>query len=134
MAKQTSISLEETVIAVYSAMDDALAEAGIHCDNGKLIARPGPAPEVDDREILCLAILEEMLDFESDHQFHCWLEANAVMKGMFPRRISRQNFADRRALLTPLMMRLSEALCALDGEAHPPFSSSTPTPSTCAAQ
>ena len=57
---QNSFSLEEIVIAVYSALDDALKHSNIVCQNGKLIPRRGPAPEVDDREILCLALLQEL--------------------------------------------------------------------------
>jgi len=126
--------LEDLVITVYAALDDALAEAGIAARAGKLVPRPGPPPEVDDREILCLAVLQELLDFESDHGFYTWFEANAVMRGLFPRRLSRPNWADRRALLTPLLQRLSQTFCALDGEGAPPFSSSTPIRSTSAAR
>lgn len=124
--------LEDLVITVYAALDDALAEAGIAARKGKLLARPGPPPEVDDREILCLAVLQELLGFESDHGFYTWFEANALMRRLFPRRLSRPNWADRRALLTPLLARLSQAFCALDGEEAPPFSSSTPIRSTSA--
>ena len=85
----------------------------------------GPAPEVDDREVLCLAVLEELLGFESDHAFYQWFESNAVLQKLFPRRLTRPNWADRRALLTPLLQGLSQAFCALDGEEAPPFSSST---------
>ena len=121
-----TIDLEELVITVYSALDDALAEAGVVARDGKLIPRPGPAPEVDDREVLCLAVLEELLGFESDHAFYQWFESNAVLRKLFPRRLTRPNWADRRALLTPLLQGLSQAFCALDGEEAPPFSSSTP--------
>jgi len=121
-APQT-LDLEDLVITVYAALDDALAEAGITANKGKLVPRSGPAPEVDDREVLCLAMLQELLGFESDHAFYQWFEFNPVMRKLFPRRLSRPNWADRRALLTPLMQRLSQALCALDGEATPPFSS-----------
>ncbi|MFO8013186.1 MAG: hypothetical protein R6X20_07755 [Phycisphaerae bacterium] len=61
--------LEDLVITVYAALDDALAEAGVPARKDKLVARPGPPPEVDDREILCLAVLQELLGFESDHGF-----------------------------------------------------------------
>ncbi|MFO8013742.1 MAG: hypothetical protein R6X20_10610, partial [Phycisphaerae bacterium] len=125
--------LEDLVITVYAALDDALAEAGVPARKGKLVARPGPPPEVDDREILCLAVLQELLGFESDHGFYTWFEVNPVLRRLFPRRLSRPNWADRRALLTPLLRRLSQAFCALDGEGAPPFSSSTPTRSTSAA-
>jgi hypothetical protein len=118
-----TFDLEELVIAVYAALDDALAEAGIHADKGKLIPRSGPAPEVDDREVLCLAMLQELLGYESDHAFYQWIESNPVIDKLFPRRLSRPNWADRRALLTPLMQQLSGAFCALDGEGSPPFSS-----------
>jgi len=89
---------------------------------------------VDDREVLCLTVLQELLGFESDHGFYQWFETNPVMRGLFPRRLTRPNWADRRALLTPLMQRLSQAFCALDGEGTPPFSSSTRTPSTSVAR
>jgi len=129
-----TLDLEELVITVYAALDDALAEAGITARAGKLVPRPGPPPDVDDREILCLAVLQELLGFESDHGFYQWFEANAVLRCLFPRRLSRPNWADRRALLTPLLQRLSQAFCALDGEEAPPFSSSTPIRSTSAAR
>jgi len=119
MSIGTALELEDVVIAVYSALDDALAEAGIRACDGKLIPRPGPAPEVDDREVLCLAVLEEILGFESDHQYQEWLHVNPTMRALFPRRLSRQNFADRRALLTPLIARLSLAFCEMAGEGSP---------------
>lgn len=123
---QNTLNLEEIVIAVYSALDDALREAKIPSHNGKLIPRSGPPPEVDDREILCLAVLQELFGFESDHFFYQWLETNPTMKALFPRRLSRPNWADRRAILTPLMERLSKAFVEMDGEEKPPFSSSIP--------
>ena len=129
-----TLDLEELVITVYAALDDALAEAGLAAREGKLVPRPGPAPEVDDREVLCLAVLQELLGFESDHAFYQWFESNAVLRKLFPRRLSRPNWADRRALLTPLVQPLSRAFCALDGEASPPFSSSTRIRSMSAAR
>ena len=131
-ARQEEISLEELVICVYSALDDALQEAGHSCRNGKLIPRRGPSPAVDDREVLCLVVLQELLGFESDHAFYLWFENNPVMRELFPRRLSRPNWADRRPLLTPLMEQLSSAFCTLGGEESPPFPSSTPIPSTSA--
>jgi hypothetical protein len=130
---QDTLDLEEMVITVYAALDDALDESGLTAKEGKLLPRPGPAPDVDDREVLCLAVLQELLGFESDHEFYRWFESNAVMRKLFPRRLSRPNWADRRALLTPLLQRLSQAFCAMDEEGVPPFSSSTRIPSTSAA-
>lgn len=132
MRTATVLSLEDIVIAVYSALDDALHYAEISCTNGKLIPRPGPAPEVDDREILCLAILQELFSFESDHFFYQWLNANPTMIQLFPRRLSRPNWADRRALLALLIQRLSQAFIEMDDEENPPFSSWTLTPLTSA--
>ena len=129
-----TLDFEELVITVYAALDDALAEAGLRAQAGKLVPRPGPAPEVDDREVLCLAVLQELLGFESDHGFYEWFKANAVLRQLFPRRLTRSNWADRRALLTPLLQGLSQAFCALDGEEAPPFSSSTPIRSMSAAR
>lgn len=127
-----NLDLEDLIIAIYTAMDDALKEAGRGARNGKLVSRPGPAPEVDDREVLCLAMLQEILGFESDHAFYSWLEANVFMRKLFPRLLTRQNWADRRALLTPLMQSLCQAFISLDSEDPPPFSSSTPILLTCA--
>jgi hypothetical protein len=126
-AIREELDLEDVVICVYSALDDALREAKIECRDGKLVVRRGPAPEVDDREVLCLTMLQELLGFESDHAFYLWFETNEVMRGLFPRRLSRPNWADRRALLTPLMELLSSVFCALAGDETPPFSSSTLT-------
>jgi hypothetical protein len=134
MSASPTPSLEDVVIAVYSAIDDALANAGITSHGGKLINRPGNAPKVDDREILCLALLQELMGFESDNHFHLWLAANRTMQSLFPERLSRQNFADRRALLTPILERLCGAICQLMGEGNPPFSSLTATPWTSAAR
>jgi len=128
----TVLSLEDIVTAVYTALDDALRQAKIPCINGKLIPRSGPAPEVDDREILCLALLQELFGFESDHFFYQWLSSNPTMRQLFPRRLSRPNWADRRAILTPLIQRLSQAFVDRDEE-NPPFSSSIPIPSMFAA-
>jgi len=129
-----TLDLEELVITVYAALDDALAEAGVITRDGKLVPRPGPAPDVDDREVLCLAVLQELLGFESDHEFYQWFESNAVLRHLFPRRLTRPNWADRRALLTPLLRDLSQAFCALDGQEAPPFSSSTRIRSMSAAR
>ena len=129
-----TLDLEELVITVYAALDDGLAEAGVVTRDGKLVPRPGPAPEVDDREVLCLTVLQELLGFESDHEFYQWFDSNAVMRQLFPRRLTRPNWADRRALLTPLLQRLSQAFGALDGEESPPFSSSTRIRSMSAAR
>lgn len=127
MPQYLELSLEEVVVAVYCALDDALTHAGRAPCNGKLIPRPGPPPEVDDREVLCLAVLQELLGFESDHRFHCWLHRQPLMQALFPRQLSRQNFADRRALLKPLMDLLNESYCDL-AEGRPPFFSSIPIP------
>lgn len=126
------IELEDLVVSLYCALDDALREAGICLKNGKLVPRRGGAPEMDDREVLCLAVLQEMLGFESDNKFHRWFNANPMIQKLFPRRLNRQNFADRRALLTPLMERLCEAFCKMS-EGSPPFSSSTRIQSMSAA-
>lgn len=127
MAEVTALSLEDVVLATYCALDDALKQAGVVAQDGKLLPRRGPAPEVDDREVLCLAVLQDQLGFESDHRYHQWLAVNPTMRKLFPRRLSRPNFADRRALLTPLMERLCSAFCQLAGEGSPPFSLSIPT-------
>jgi hypothetical protein len=128
LPQTTALNLEDIVIAVYAALDDALRHAGIPCDKGKLIPRPGPAPEVADREVLCLAILQELFGFESDHFFYQWLGTNPTMRQLFPRQLSRPNWADRRAILTPLMTRLSQAFLEFEQESSPPFSSLIPIP------
>jgi len=125
--------LDDFILATYCALDDALAHVGIQARNGKLIPRRGGAPVVDDREILCLALLQEMLSFESDHAFHLWMECNPAIRANFPRRLSRQNFADRRVLLTPLLQKLCGVFASFSGEEDPPFSSSTPIRSNAVA-
>jgi hypothetical protein len=121
------LTLDDVVLATYCALDDALKAAGIEARNGKLIPRRGGAPEVDDREVLCLAVLQELLGFESDHSFYLWLQHDLTMRANFPRLLSRQNFSDRRTLLTPILQRLCAASCELAGEGDPPFSSSIRT-------
>jgi len=133
MSSVAPIPHEDLVVAVYCALDDALKQAGVSCHAGKLVPRPGTAPVVDDREILCLSILQELFGFESDNRFHYWLKHDACMKALFPRQLSRSNFADRRVILTDLMERLSHALCDLAGEGRPPFVSSTRIRSLSAA-
>jgi len=133
MPTSSALSLEDTVTALYCALDDALAEAKIECRDGKLMPRRGPVPDMDDREVLCLAVLQELLRFESDNRFFLWIANNHTMRELFPRMLTRQKFAERRALLTPLMQQLCQAFCALDGEGQPPFSSSTRTPFTSAS-
>lgn len=134
MAKVPTLELEDIVTATYCALDDALADAGIKAQKGKLIPRRGPPPEVDDREVLCLAVVQELLGFESDHLFHAWVEADPLMRKLFPKRLCRQNFAERRVVLTPLLEKLCGAFCNLVGEGAPPFSSSTVTRSMCAGR
>ena len=129
-----AVSIEDTITAVYCAIDDALSEAGIVAKNGKLTDRPGPAPELDDREVLCLAVLQELLDFESDNAYFHWLENKPFIRTLFPHLIKRQKFADRRALLSDLMELLCSAFCKLAGEGQPLFSPSIPTPCPSAGQ
>ena len=128
-----SFSIEDTIYALYCAIDDALTHAGLRAKDGKLVDRPGPAPELDDREVLCLAVLQEVLGFESDNAYFNWLENQPLIRELFPKLIKRQKFAERRALLTELAMKLGSAFCQLSGEPAPLFSSSTRTPSKHAA-
>jgi hypothetical protein len=134
MSPPRTLDLEDLVIATYAALDDALTGAGVPCQDGKLVPRSGPAPDVDDREVLCLAVLQELLGFEADCEFQAWLRANETIRKLFPRLLSRQNFAGRRALLTPLLAALCWAFCGLDDEADPPFRLSIPTPSMSAGR
>jgi len=69
MSHATTVSLEDLVTATYCALDDALVSVEIKAKDGILIPRTGPAPEVDDREILCLSIIQEVLGFDSDLMF-----------------------------------------------------------------
>lgn len=129
-----AVSVEDTITVVYCAIDDALSEAGIIAKNGKLTDRPGPAPQLDDREVLCLSVLQELLDFESDNAYFHWLENKPFIHELFPHLIKRQKFAERRALLSGLMETLCGAFCKLAGEGQPLFSPSIPTPSPSAAR
>lgn len=85
MPNNGSIDLEDLVITAYCALDDALKHAGVVNNKGKLFPRRGPPPEVDDREILCLCLLQEWLGFESDLSFYEWFENNKVMCDFFPK-------------------------------------------------
>lgn len=126
MSDEGPIDLEDLVITAYCALDDALQNAGIVNNKGKLIPRPGPPPDVDDREVLCLCLLQEWLGFESDLSFYQWFEHNKTMCDFFPRRLSRQNWVDRRTLLSPLAERLAMVFAEMAGddeEEAPPFSS-----------
>ena len=126
MSNEGPIDLEDLVITAYCALDDALKHAGLVNNKGKLIPRRGPPPEVDDREILCLCLLQEWLGFESDLSFYEWFENNQTMRAFFPRRLSRQNWVDRRTLLGPLVERLAGVFATMAGgdeEDGPPFSS-----------
>jgi hypothetical protein len=118
------LTLEDLVVAVYCALDDALSDAGLRAIKGKLIRRRGPEPAVDDREILCLAVLQELLGFESDNEFHGWITSDRTMRALFPKVLPRQNFAERRLILKPLVEKLCGAFCRMVGEGQPPFSSS----------
>jgi hypothetical protein len=130
----TCFSVEDSIIALYCAIDDALALAGIVARNGKLVHRRGPAPELDDREVLCLSILQETLHFKSDNSYFNWLENQPVIRRLFPKLMTRQKFAERRALLTDLAAKLSSVFCQMAGESHPPFASSTRILSMSAAR
>lgn len=128
------LPLDDLITAVYCALDDALQVAGLVAQHGKLIPRRGPPPEVDDREILCLAVLQEMLGFEFDDDFHAWMETHPIMQNAFPRRLSRQKFAERRAYLQPLLQRLTGVTAQSAHNGAPPFASLTPIPSKSAAR
>jgi len=130
----TSFSLEDTILALYCAIDDALIQAGIPAHNGKLVDRPGPAPEFDDREVLCLSVLQEVLHFESDNAYFNWLNNHPLIREWFPKLMTRQKFAERRVLLTDLAAKLCNVFCQMAGESDPPFSSSTRIQSMSAAR
>lgn len=132
--KVTCFSVEDTIVALYCAIDDALSLAGIRVRDGKLVHRPGPAPELDDREVLCLSVLQEALGFESDNSYFNWLENQPVIQELFPKLIKRQKFAERRVLLTDLAAKLCGAFCHMAGESRPPFASSTRILSMSAAR
>jgi hypothetical protein len=120
------LDLEELVITTYAALDDALKHAGLVEEGGKLIPRRGPPPEVSDREVLCLALLQEWLGYESDLSFYQWMESNGIMLSLFPRMLRRQKWVERRTLLTPLIQKLSTAFMEMtppEDESLPPFSS-----------
>jgi hypothetical protein len=89
------LDLEDLVITAYAALDDALKHAGIEGKDGKLIPRRGPKPDFDDREVLCLAMLQEWLGYDSDLSYCQWLEGNKTMRSLFPKMISRQKWAER---------------------------------------
>jgi len=130
----TCFSLEDTVLALYCAIDDALAQAGIRSRDGKLVERPGPAPELDDREVLCLSVLQEVLHFKSDNAYFNWLNNQPFIRTWFPKLMTRQKFAERRVLLTDLAAKLCSVFCQMAGEGDPPFSSSTPIQSMSAGR
>ena len=119
------LTVEDTILALYCAIDDALNDIGIVEHDGKLIERPGPRPALSDREVLCLSVLQEVLGFESDNSYFLWLQNSPLIQSLFPMLMARQKFAERRALLTGLAYKLSDAFRQLAGEDQPPFSSST---------
>ena len=129
-----SLTVEDTIIALYCAIDDALKSVGVSEKDGKLVHRPGPRPSLSDREVLCLAVLQEILGFESDNSYFLWLQNSPVIQSFFPMLMARQKFAERRALLTGLAYKLSDAFRQLAGDGQPPFSSSTPILSMSAAR
>ena len=118
------LDLEDLVITTYAALDDALKHAGIIEQDGKLIPRRGPKPEVGDREVLCLALLQEWLGYESDLAYYQWLENNKTMLSLFPRMLRRQKWVERRTILTPLIQKLSDAFAEMTPpeKEMPPFS------------
>jgi hypothetical protein len=128
------LTVEDTVIALYCAIDDALNSLGVSEQDGKLVERPGPRPMLTDREVLCLSALQEILGFESDNAFFLWLQNSPLIHSLFPMLIARQKFAERRALLTGLAYKLSTAFRQLAGDGQPPFSSSTRILSMSAAR
>lgn len=127
-------TVEDTILVLYCAIDDALKDIGIAEVDGKLVARPGPRPSLSDREVLCLSVLQEILGFESDNAYFLWLQNSPLIQDFFPMLMARQKFAERRALLTGLAYKLSDAFRQLSGEGHPPFSSSTPIRSMSVAR
>jgi len=120
------LDLDDLVTTAYTALDDALKHAGIAEEDGKLIPRRGPKPEVTDMEVLCLALLQEWLGYESDLAYYRWLESNTTMRSLFPRMLRRQKWVERRTLLTPVLQKLTLAFAAMtppENESLPPFSS-----------
>ena len=134
MQLTSCFSIEDSIVALYCAIDDALNTVGLAEHDGKLVERPGPRPALSDREVLCLSVLQELLDFESDNAYFLWLQNSPLIQSLFPMLIARQKFAERRALLTGLAYKLSDAFRQLAGEGQPPFSSSTPILSMSAAR
>lgn len=133
MALAPSLTVEDTIVALYCAIDDALNSVGVSENNGKLVDRPGPRPLLSDREVLCLSVLQEVLGFESDNSYFLWLKNSPLIRELFPMLMERQKFAERRVLLTGLAYTLSDAFRSLAGDGQPPFSSSIPIRSMSAA-
>ena len=84
MQLTTCLTLEDTIFAVYCAIDDALNSVGVSEQNGKLVERPGPRPGLSDREVLCLSALQEILGFESDNAYFLWLQNSPLIRSLFP--------------------------------------------------
>jgi hypothetical protein len=122
------VDLEEFMIAVYCLIDELLSELRAHPDWGRVRTR-GPAPTLDDAEVLTMEVVGEFLGYDQDVGIYQYFRRHH--RGWFPalRRVHRTTFARQAANLWLVKERLWERL--LDRVPHDPALScldSVPTP------
>jgi hypothetical protein len=122
------VDLEEFMIAVYCLIDELLGELRAHPDWGRVRTR-GPAPNLDDAEVLTMEVVGEFLGYDQDMGIYQYCRRHHP--GWFPalRRVYRTTFARQAANLWLVKERLWELL--LDRVPHDPALScldSVPTP------
>jgi hypothetical protein len=122
------VDLEDFTIAAYCLVDELLAE--VQVDPGwRRVRRRGPAPTLDDAEVLTMEVVGEFLGLDQDVAIYPYFRREHP--DFFPAltRIHRTTFARQAANLWVVTERVWRGLC--DRVAHDPALSvvdSVPTP------
>jgi hypothetical protein len=122
------VDLEEFMIAVYCLIDEVLGEVRAHPDWAR-VRRRGPAPTLDDAEVLTMEVVGEFLGLDQDAAIYRYFRRHP--SGWFPAllRVHRTTFTRQAANLWALKERLWAAL--RDRVCHDPalsFVDSVPVP------
>lgn len=88
--------LDTLVVALYVALTDRIIPS-----RRKPAGAPGGPPVVTDAEVICLAVAQAQLKFESERK---WLRnAPRLVEHLFPRLLSQSEYNRRVRGLSPLM-------------------------------
>lgn len=114
----TEVNLDALLTALYSVLDEALPRW----------RQRGPAPQVTDAEVVCLAVAQVLLGYSSERH---WLRAARRHVGhLFPRLLDQSGYTRRLRRLGPQIVEAVRLVAFLSGADRDPVKivDSTPVP------